>query len=373
MLRRPWSIGNLSAAVTVYIGGVAGNVTYHGRNPSDPGLDQINVVVPAGVTGCSVSLVVQVGSTYSNTTSIAVTGSGSTCSDANGISLSSLVGPLNAKGTASVGSLILLKGSFTISVGGFSQTVNESSALGTFEKYTAAQFATSTISAYPSINSCSVVMNISSSTASPLTATGLDAGASIALAGPGVTASLTTESDIGKGYYFSQLSSVPAGGYTFTGPGGADIGAFTASLTSPAALTWTNQAAITANPIIRSQGLTLTWTGGDPSSFTIIEGISSNPISAGSSSTIGITFICIAPTAAGAFTVPASVMASIPASGSGPTSQGNSVLWIHFDAGDVHGAWTGLWICRSDLTHRCECRLPIGGMRRWPSRGHPPG
>ncbi len=50
--------GPVSAPATVYIGGIAADVQYHGRS-SYTGLDQINVVVPTGVTGCNVSVVVQ--------------------------------------------------------------------------------------------------------------------------------------------------------------------------------------------------------------------------------------------------------------------------------------------------------------------------
>src|SRR5438309_813222 len=51
-----------------------------------------------------------------------------------------------------------------------------------------------------------------------------------------------------------------AGNYTVdNGPGGSDIGHFSASLALKTPLTWVNQDAITA--VDRSQGVTVTWSG----------------------------------------------------------------------------------------------------------------
>src|SRR5262249_12810026 len=56
------------------------NIVYKGRSQY-PGLDQLNVVVPPGVSGCYVSVVVRSGNLVSNFSSIPVTASGRTCSD----------------------------------------------------------------------------------------------------------------------------------------------------------------------------------------------------------------------------------------------------------------------------------------------------
>ncbi len=73
---------SLTLPIEVDIGGIAGAVQYHGRSIY-PGVDQINVVVPAKVTpGCWVSVAVLNGSYVSNFTTIPVAASGHTCSDA---------------------------------------------------------------------------------------------------------------------------------------------------------------------------------------------------------------------------------------------------------------------------------------------------
>ena len=55
----------------------------------------------------------------------------------------------------------------------------------------------------------------------------------------------------------------PAEHLLFTGPGGADVGSFNATINLPnPILTWTNQSA--AATITRTQGVTVNWTGGAP-------------------------------------------------------------------------------------------------------------
>jgi uncharacterized protein (TIGR03437 family) len=51
--------------IEVDIGGVNATVTYHGRSIY-PGVDQINVIVPPGVSGCNVSVAVTAGGVVSN-------------------------------------------------------------------------------------------------------------------------------------------------------------------------------------------------------------------------------------------------------------------------------------------------------------------
>ena len=56
------------------------------------------------------------------------------------------------------------------------------------------------------------------------------------------------------------------------GDGGSEVGPFQASLNLPTSLTWSNRNSI-PDRILRSEDLTVTWTGGDPDTeFVVIEG-----------------------------------------------------------------------------------------------------
>jgi hypothetical protein len=141
---------------------------------------------------------------------------------------------------------------------------------------------------------------------------GLDAGV-ITLTGPaGLSATLASQGGI-KGAFFANLpaNSLSSGGaFTFTGSGGADVGPFTSTinLASPL-LTWTNAA--TAASVDKTQGLRVTWTGGNPGTFVSISGAST-------ASGVTVGYLCLAPVEAGEFTVPPFILLGLP-SGSGST------------------------------------------------------
>jgi hypothetical protein len=160
---------------------------------------------------------------------------------------------------------------------------------------------------------------------SGLSVQSLDAGASIGVSGPNGKRSLGklnagaltvysgTLGDATPGNYLDQ------GQYTITGPGGADVGTFTATLNLPAPLVWTNQASITT--VNRANGVNVTWSGGDPNGYVIISGSSYVVISGNTA--VGASFACTARTSDGSFTVPSVVLLALPASGSvgaGPIS-----------------------------------------------------
>ncbi len=324
----PGSAGANIGTITIWLGGVqATNVRYHGRNPSDPGLDQINFDIPSGVSGCYVSLVIQTANQVSNTTTLAVSPNGTTCSDADGISFSSLSSVLNSSGSVRLGTAGVTQTQLSFAVGGISSNTTTVTGSARFEKYSGLQLSSSgSPFAYPSIGSCTDTIIYPNSSSTPtVNATGLDAGTPIVLTPPsGSSVNLTTDPQVGKGYYSTAanaLTSMPSGNWKFAGPGGTDVGAFNASLTVPAALTWSNETTVTASPVGRSQALKLTWTGGDPNSYVIIEGFSINPSPAVSGS-VGAFFLCVAPTAPGSFTIPPSVLLSLPATGATQTSFG---------------------------------------------------
>lgn len=164
----------------------------------------------------------------------------------------------------------------------------------------------------PAPGSC-VVYTISSLT-NPfpnLTSVGLDAGPQVTSSGPNGNQAALRQSIQVSGFTYN-ASSVPntylaAGQYSLAAPGGADVGAFTGMLNIVPDLV------VTDNPdnfkvINRSSGVTLHWTGGEPSTVLTIAGGSVVNQSQGAA------FVCIQNTSAGQFTVPSSVLAQLPAS-----------------------------------------------------------
>ena len=135
------------------------------------------------------------------------------------------------------------------------------------------------------------------------------------------------------GNYSAQLSGQPTdpfggggtpyldpGAYTFdNGSGGSAVGAFRTTHTMPAALTWTNEASITA--VTRSQGVLITWTGGDPNSFVYISGSSVN-----TTNNVGAVFVCMERASVGSFTVPSGVLLALPAGAAGATFPTGSLI-----------------------------------------------
>lgn len=317
----------INALAHIYIGGVDAQITYQG--PSGfPGLNQINVTVPTNApTGCNVSLVgVSTTGVPTNFLSLPI-GSG-VCSDpaygTTGSEISSL------SGQTSVSTGVLGLGQVTTpATSGTGTTVN-GAAFGNFEKVTGSSLGSSG-SGQPSIPGC-LVTQTPFTTGSVSTVTYLDAGV-VTVTGPsGQAVNLTETSITGSvGFYGAQLPAgyIPTTGGTFTfkGAGGANIGPFTASVVFPdPVLLWTNQSA--AATVTRTAGLPITWTGGASGTYVVMTGSSSSSLASGS-------FTCVALVSAGQFTVPAYVLAAMPA-GSGTVTVGNGTNFQSFTASGLN-------------------------------------
>jgi hypothetical protein len=171
-----------------------------------------------------------------------------------------------------------------------------------------------------SYGSCSVSSYRGTTPPLPIggTITPLDAGPSIAVTGPNGLSKTLTKSNIANsifyGAQFDQTATTLAPGpYTFTGPGGADVGAFTANYTMPPIFTWNEQPTITS--VNRANGVTVTWTGGSPSGYVIISGASSAGATSGGIP-ISASFTCTARVSDQSFAVPPVVLLALPPSGS---------------------------------------------------------
>jgi uncharacterized protein (TIGR03437 family) len=282
----------------VFVGGISANILYRGRSQY-PGVDQIDITIPSNVSpGCFVSVVAVSGSIVSNTITVPVAPNGGPCSDpASGLSGTQLQTLANKAGgnVNSVAAAVSQTSEFgKINTGVFVGALTLGSA-NYGEGYE-----------YASQGSCIVVPPEQSKYTDILTdSNGLDAG-SIQLTGPTGNLSLGA----GGGLYQAQLpaGSVTAspGTYTITGSGGANVGSFMVAINVQGALTLTNQSALAT--ITRSQGATVTWSGGFPNGDVQIEGAVGDQYGT-------IRFYCHAPSSAGQFTIPSSILLAMPPGG----------------------------------------------------------
>jgi len=141
-----------------------------------------------------------------------------------------------------------------------------------------------------------------------------------------------------KGMYGAILATggIPSSGgtFTFSGSGGVDVGSFSSTVTlSNPILNWTNQSA--AVTLDRTQGLLVTWAGGNPGTSVVISGsstIATNPpLIAG--------FGCRVAAEKGQFTVPSYILQGLPA-GSGGVNVQNDVFST-FSASGLDSPSTG--------------------------------
>jgi uncharacterized protein (TIGR03437 family) len=306
---------DMSSAVTLYVGTEQASVQYAGRSGNAPGQDQITFTVPPdAINGCYVPVSVVVNNVTSNFASLAVAPQGSACSDGNGFSAAQVQQIQAAGGNTKLATLTLSR---TAPSG--SATVDSGAAK--FGMFTATQIASS-LGPWqtPSPGGCLVFPFVGSSpsVSDPTQPQALNAGNAVSISGPKGAKQLTAAQGGSAGVYSAQLASgsslyLDPGSYTFTTAGGADVGAITGQIVMPPAIVWSNAAS--AAGIDRTQGLTVSWTGGDPNGYVDISGYSSQGGS-------GAMFTCAAATSAGTFTVPAMVTLALPAGTGGITVTG---------------------------------------------------
>jgi uncharacterized protein (TIGR03437 family) len=313
----PFPQENMNTPIQVLVGGRSATVTYHGRSVY-PGLDQINFVVPQGLNGCYVGMVVKTGDFLSNSVTIPVAHSTRTCSDPRfGLSGPAMSGMLGA-GAVNVGSISIGK---TISQSGSGAWVQTNQASASFLRYTATQFTNSLAPMQlPSPGSC-VVSSYKGPPVAPAAAgQPLDAGAAININTPGGAVKQMGRTPATGGIYRAsgggepgspgyQPPFIPDAGGTFrfdNGDGGPDVGAFSANVEVPGALQWTNKDQIGPNLDIRRM-VTVEWSGSDPAGYLVVSGTATQAGPAALTSTFSCTFTG----AQGHYNVPSEVLWSL--------------------------------------------------------------
>jgi uncharacterized protein (TIGR03437 family) len=313
--------------VTVLVGGQPITPDYAGRAPSFPGEDQINLTLPSNVaTGCTVSLQVSVAGQLSNPATIAIAAPGSSAC-VSPVYSQDVLTRLDQGGTISTGVFALTSLTTRISIAGLTVGATIEAAAGAFSKLSGAQLATAA-SFQNAPGSCQIFRRVGDQTSILLgtTSTNLDAGSAITLSGPNVvaTANQLARGD-DKSYSLSlgtAVSGIPFppfnpapiitdGTYRLAGTGGADVGAFNASVTIGPRITVTPDLPGTIN---RGVPLTVAWTGGSPTDIVNVVGFSGVTVGGTSSSPVydaGV-FICTATASQGRVVVPAFVLSQLP-------------------------------------------------------------
>jgi uncharacterized protein (TIGR03437 family) len=315
----------------VLIGNIPAPISYQGRS-GYPGLDQINVTVPAGVPpGCAVS-VVAINSNYqivSNTVTLPVAAGGGSCTDPVLAISPQQLATLSAKSTVNVGVLAIEPGFPGVPNSSFPDM---GAAMASFFSMPGSSFggwASGQYLMYPaqgavppsmgfnlglsqqvSLGSCVMGTGFENFYV-PLLPT-LDAGAVTVTGAGGVTA--LTEMAVppstgifgSEGEYLTALGQAdgfgltPTGGtFTFNAAGGQDIGAFTATVNLPIQETFAGMQSFGGQSLVAvyEGGQTITWTGGTPGEFVTISGTNQNA-----------SFTCNAVATDGRFTIPSSVL-----------------------------------------------------------------
>lgn len=297
--------------VQVLIGNQLVTPSYAGRS-SSPGLDQINVAVPAGIGGgCKTSLAVVVNGVAGNAVSTAVAPAGqATCGDT--------FGALTAANLQKA----LTNGSLNIGVVDLSHVGTNDDALGgSFATYPLNSLIRSYGGSYaPSLGNCVAYELVGGSTffpADPILASlpHLNAGAALVVAKAGGRSDTVTQSS--TGVYSAAISTsanpfITPGVYSVGNlDGGNQVPAFVWSDTLPNPVGFVNLPAA----INRAQDLTVNWSGSAPFSLVTIFGYAGVPLS--STENAYVEFVCAAPATSTQFTIPAAILSLIPANGFG--------------------------------------------------------
>ncbi len=349
--------GDLPTAVEILVGGKIANKLYSGRGPCCAGLDQVVFEVPPDAPlGCYVPVLVRAGGITSNTVTMAISSDPSRCTDA--------ANPLSRFSSGGkVGAVQLVRVNARLQLDATSGFTNLDADLGAaaFTETRGGEFSYNPLTSLPPVGTCAVFsaggVDLSGLLRGQLPnvsgeARILNAGTPLQVSGPRGAKLIPRSTDF-NGLYFNIIGgAVPLlgppqppylepGDYTVTGPGGPDVGAFTASLRVPAALTWTNRDQLVQ--VTRSGGVTLNWSGGDAASqgITILGGNLDNQSSAGA------VFVCFADLRSGSFNVPTSILSSLPPSnlvqpdqtvgflaiGAGPSGEVSTFTATGLDAG----------------------------------------
>jgi hypothetical protein len=187
--------------------------------------------------------------------------------------------------------------------------------------------------AEPSFGSCYTGFSNNPGANGPNSATFLNAGTSVTLTPPSGTALTLTPQSVGGYASATSSTALPSGTWSFSnGTGGSGVGPLSFNFPVPQQVTWSNMAAAYGSQIVRTNPLTITWSGGDSNGYVDIQGSASTALGA-----YYLGFECAAPTSAGQFTIPPSILLSMPTGAGAQASIQVSTYAIPSSLGTISG------------------------------------
>ena len=335
-----------SIPITAEIAGAPATVLFRGR--IFPGLDQINVMIPnaapaaavqqgSNLFGCNVPITINIGAYASNVSTIPIAPNGGACTPSGGggqgstsdltISQAERQQWIAAGIYRQGGVGLTRQASYTITdevlTGATTTTLLTSDVLSATFNSIAGSDLPNLLSGnpFPGVftpvaGACAVTQGTPPNPLPNLVYSSLDAGPSVAVEGPSGVASAPRMSSAGGISYAATVGAgvgadfLAQGTYRISGPGGPDVGAYSGNLRIAPDLVWTNRAS--GAVVDRSQPLTVTWTGGEPTTLVSLQGTSTV---VNNGVVTSASFTCWANNPDGRLTVPASVLGQIPASG----------------------------------------------------------
>ncbi len=333
--QRPITVDMTDVPLEVYIGGRPAPVLFRGRNSCCASLDQINIQIPAGVAGCVTPIVLKIGSLVSNTAMIPLAPAGRRCTNNDPAGKDGDLQSFIGKSRFVLGQVALLRSTILSPGSGTgirSDTSDDGSAF--FTKFTSPNlYALGSAVDLPPSGSCAILAGPNASAFTGVPTAYLDAGAAITLNGPNGLRTYPKSVYDGNILYFGNpvTGYLEGGPYMVTGPGGPDIGAFTANLNFPKSFTWINQATYTS--VTRANGLTVSWVGGEG----LVQISGQSTVATSATTSISARFDCVAKATDGTFTIPPAVLLSLPATGTalGTLTVGNIYNRVPFSATGV--------------------------------------
>jgi uncharacterized protein (TIGR03437 family) len=294
-------------ALSMWVGGLPASVIYQGRSGCCVGEDQIVFTVPNNVpTGCAVPLVLEVNGQISNTAVMPIANGGRSCTPVN-----PALAPGNVEQAIAAGPFTFT--SFTLGKNlnnngtGYFDDLQYTSGTVSINQPALTPFFLSWIDDQP-VGTCIVNNNLNGlgSTPQGILFGIADAGSSVTVKGPKGSQVVQISPGIGQTTIAADGSFFAAGSFTISGSGGADVGPFSAAITFPSFPTLVgpqNKATV-----VRSSGMTVSWTGGDPNGALQIVVTSATD----QTFNLAVQAFCNVKAGPGTFTIPPYVLLALP-------------------------------------------------------------